>query len=792
MKKPFHLGFVVSLAAMTLGLSGVACGGGDDGSASSGGGAAGAAGSGGSGGMGGTGGTGATGGMGGTGATGGTGGTGATGGVGGTGGSVSPDDDSDGYTVADGDCDDTNPDVHPDATETCNGVDDNCDNQVDEGVATEFYVDEDGDAYGVDNPATNQMGCSAPSGYSATAGDCDDTNGLAFPGNPEVCDGIDNDCANGADDGVTLTTYYEDADGDGYGNDATTQQGCVAPGSEWVTQGGDCDDADALRFPGNPEVCDNKDNDCNPATPEPGLTTYYQDSDGDGYGNPNATKSACGGAPAGYVAQSGDCDDTKAAINPGAIELCDGIDNNCVNGIDEGPVETWVDSDGDGYGAKGSQVHYMCEVKTGYADNDDDCKDNNAAINPAAAEIPGNGVDENCDGTDTSAGTLCGGDPLAITSIPGSATSTLGAPDPSTGGPAGSGYYWDDIEVSTTAGQTVTLLYNSNKPATLVPRLYLYGPNSCTSLIGTTSGAAWGSPKGAHLAKRTISNTAAGYYYAALTSNAAAQTGTWKFDVVPGDMGGSCGSDAGVLWPLGWRVNGDLSPIDNQPSGTPVPTGHYADDYEFYLAANQTYTLLAGGSPYIDRVYVARAGACGTSLGHASSGILNGGALFEYKPAQAGMYVAYVTSSVANQQGSYTFNVIPEAIGKRCFDGTGSIGGEGDSSVFYPPSGAFSGSLTLTDRSGDFGSRLFDDYETWLEAGDKLTVSVKRNTGSFTPSVRIARVSNCTSIIAQSSQTTGDTGSVTYTANSEGVYVIIVTSYQTNATGDYTLTMTLQ
>jgi hypothetical protein len=66
-------------------------------------------------------------------------------------------------------------------------------------------------------------------------------------------------------------------------------------------------------------------------------TVYYADVDGDGYGNPSATILGCNGAPNGYVAQSGDCNDTSATAYPGANEICgNGIDDDCDSQIDEG------------------------------------------------------------------------------------------------------------------------------------------------------------------------------------------------------------------------------------------------------------------------------------------------------------------------------------------------------------------------------------------------------------------------------------------------------------------------
>ncbi|MFK8054558.1 MAG: HYR domain-containing protein [Saprospiraceae bacterium] len=101
----------------------------------------------------------------------------------------------------------------------------------------------------------------------------------------------------------------------------------------------DCDDTDPLVNPDATEICDGIDNDCNLQIDEAGGTiTYYADSDGDSYGDPMVTTTACS-LPTGYVLDNTDCDDTDSATYPGAPELCDGKDNNCNNTIDEGAID---------------------------------------------------------------------------------------------------------------------------------------------------------------------------------------------------------------------------------------------------------------------------------------------------------------------------------------------------------------------------------------------------------------------------------------------------------------------
>ena len=194
--------------------------------------------------------------------------------------------------------------------------------------------------------------------------ECDDLDAARFPGQDELCDGLDNDC----DDGTWAGKGPEaDADADGALNCA------------------ECDDADPLNFPGNAEVCDEQDNDCDPDTDE------IVDGDGDGY-------SLC----------AGDCDDADPTRGIGLTELCNGRDDDC----DDDTLET-EDNDGDGVSA--------C---------DGDCDDTDPERGPSLPEQC-NGVDDDCDGALPDDEADVDGDDVSL--CEGDCDDTNGAVSPSNG-----------------------------------------------------------------------------------------------------------------------------------------------------------------------------------------------------------------------------------------------------------------------------------------------------------------------------------------------------------------------
>ena len=125
------------------------------------------------------------------------------------------------------DCDDTNAAVKPGVTEICNNIDDDCDGSTDEGLPlNSYYRDADGDTYGNASQVSQTCSGTPPSGYVLNSTDCNDANVSVHPGATEVCNGIDDNCAGGIDEGLPLNTYYQDSDSDTYGNASVTTQTC--------------------------------------------------------------------------------------------------------------------------------------------------------------------------------------------------------------------------------------------------------------------------------------------------------------------------------------------------------------------------------------------------------------------------------------------------------------------------------------------------------------------------------------------------------------------------------------
>ncbi len=295
------------------------------------------------------------------------------------------------------DCDDSNGSVSPDGVEACNGLDDDCDGTVDDGFEMSvYYADSDGDLRG--DPLSPMISCIPPSGFVDNAFDCNDSDTEVHSEMPELCDEKDNDCNGLVDDDVTTYWFYRDSDGDEVGDDSDSIEACDRPDG-YVIDPGDCDDTDATVFPGAWETCNGIDDDCSGVIDD-GLTfsTFYEDTDSDGYGDAASTVEACA-VPPGYVADDTDCDDTRDWVNPGIEADCtNGVDEDCDDLVDEGPDRTWYeDADGDGYGNLLSSV-VTCVMPSGYTADSTDCDDTRDTFYPLAREICGDGMDADCDG----------------------------------------------------------------------------------------------------------------------------------------------------------------------------------------------------------------------------------------------------------------------------------------------------------------------------------------------------------------------------------------------------------
>lgn len=240
-------------------------------------------------------------------------------GYGGTGQSVRSCSQVPGSVSNAGDCDDTNSDIYPGASDPpYDGVDADCGGDSD--------YDADGDGF---------------DGVLYGGTDCDDAWAHVFPGGSELCDGLDGNC-----DGVvdsppppTAATWYIDNDQDGFGTASDVLIACDQP-LGYVSQGTDCDDGSAAISPAQvDDDCDGQDNNCNAVAdedvPPSAYLDYHPDVDGDGFGAQGSAALVACSQPVAHVANADDCDDLNNTIHPLATEICDGGDNDCDGLVDE-------------------------------------------------------------------------------------------------------------------------------------------------------------------------------------------------------------------------------------------------------------------------------------------------------------------------------------------------------------------------------------------------------------------------------------------------------------------------
>lgn len=264
-----------------------------------------------------------------------------------TGPKIVEDMDDDGYSSQE-DCDDYNASIHPNANEVCDGIDNNCDGDIDADDSLLFdglegYIDADEDGFGIGEKG---LFCSTT---AANNDDCDDTNPDINPFANELCNNIDDNCNTLVDDNaLDSIQLFIDADGDGYGSTISFEWGCP-PQEGYAEIGGDCNDESIAQAPNIEEICDGIDNDCDGQIDDnddslvtQNINPYYLDSDGDGYGDPQEEYFFCTPPSEEYVLNAQDCDDTLYYVNPGTVyDGCNGIDEDCDGQIDEDVKAGW-------------------------------------------------------------------------------------------------------------------------------------------------------------------------------------------------------------------------------------------------------------------------------------------------------------------------------------------------------------------------------------------------------------------------------------------------------------------
>ncbi len=289
-------------------------------------------------------------------------------------------------------------------TESCNGADDDCDGETDEGLLVSgCYQDRDSDGFGAGAASAQCLDMTrdavgfCPAGYTNSASplDCNDSIAEIRPDGIERCDTLDNDCDGVVDDVLGLG----DACTNGVGSCA--RSGTLACGSGMLV----CSAVSGMPVA---EACNGLDDNCNGLVDD-GLVTAFGcrvDADSDGFGVGattaqcfDASRIAFGGCPAGYTnTPTLDCNDINPAIRPSAPEICNLIDEDCDGAVDDG-VQTayYRDADADTFGA--GMATLACSAPVGFVLNNSDCNDADDVIYPGAPEQCDGAIDNDCNGT---------------------------------------------------------------------------------------------------------------------------------------------------------------------------------------------------------------------------------------------------------------------------------------------------------------------------------------------------------------------------------------------------------